>query len=318
MDYYTRFEAWDAEHFAVQYHDTMTLLEQGLKMSAEEFSNLKARLGVSDAELLHALHDELDVVSNPTVSVIESRSARMTANRGNKRKHSKVDVSLVQSNSPSDKSQKPPTPSPQKRVKIEKAQKPSAKPARLQYTPITPPYESTNVRRRLCGARTYGRGLRENQHNHADNEKLRFAELGEVFSKLEKAAKAAQPPGTQGDAVRKMVTELFIFVKTIYPNSRSISDYNSFTSLHWYWAIYNEYIKSISGSDLLAKAAIQDLHDLEYRGMLNRGEEHVRTTEIRQHCHQKYHNQWRTIVDHAFNATTSERGHDLGAGAYWN
>lgn len=296
----------------------MTLLDQGLKMSDEEFSNLKARLGVSDAELLHALQDELGVVNSPTVSVIESRSARMTANRGNKRNHSKVDVSSVQSNSPTDKSQKPPAPSPQKRAKIQKAEKPSTKPVRLQYAPITPPYEPTDVRRRLCKAKIYGRGLRENQHKHADNEKLRFAELGEVFSKLEKAAKAAGSTGTEGDGVRKMVTHLFIFVKTIYPNSRRISDYNSFTSLHWYWAIYNEYIKSISGSDLLAKAAVRDLHDLDYRGMLGRGEEHVRSTEIRQHCHQMYHNQWQTIVNDAFNVTTSECCRDLGDGPQWN
>lgn len=56
-DYYTRFEAWDAEHFGVQYHNSMTLLEHGLKMNDEDFAGLQTYLGISDAEFIHALKD---------------------------------------------------------------------------------------------------------------------------------------------------------------------------------------------------------------------------------------------------------------------
>jgi hypothetical protein len=58
-DYYTRFESWDAEHFVVQYHNSMTLLERGLKMNDQDFAALQTDLGISVAEFMDALKDEI-------------------------------------------------------------------------------------------------------------------------------------------------------------------------------------------------------------------------------------------------------------------
>ncbi|KEF55130.1 uncharacterized protein A1O9_08783 [Exophiala aquamarina CBS 119918] len=56
-DYYAHFEVWDAEHFNVQYHNSMTLLQDGLKMNDDDFNRLQSSLGIVDAEFLHAFND---------------------------------------------------------------------------------------------------------------------------------------------------------------------------------------------------------------------------------------------------------------------
>ena len=56
-DYFAHFEVWNAEHFEVQYHNSMTLLQEGLKMDDDDFARLQRSLGIVDAEFLDAFND---------------------------------------------------------------------------------------------------------------------------------------------------------------------------------------------------------------------------------------------------------------------
>lgn len=317
----------------------MDLLENGLKMNEEDFSNLRSKLGISDAELFCALTNELrelqstSVELGPTLlgdhsrhalpsppikgqavrktanSVTETHSAPQTAGRGKKRSYSKIDDSMVERSSQTLKGQKRPRQPPQKGPRIPKARKASSKPVTQQRTPIAPPYEPLVTRRRLCEAKAYGQGFRENQHKHADAEKVRFDKLGAQFTKLESAARACRVSDQDRDGLRQVLHCLSVSIKARYPNHSNISDHQRSITLHWYWTIYNEFMKTMSARDPLTQAAFEELDTLRAKGMLTRELEMLRTTEIRQHSYQKFYGKWEAITDQVAAAITNHYGH---------
>ncbi|KAK5062961.1 hypothetical protein LTR84_005037 [Exophiala bonariae] len=337
QDYYTRFEAWKSESFGVQYHNTMNLLENGLKMNDEDFSNLKSKLGISDAELFCALTNEIDrlqpppakvqspvlkgpskqissqlikgwTMQKPVKSVTESFSAQQTASRGQKRNHSKIDTSSVQNSAQTDKSQKQFEQPPQKRAKLQEPKEVFSKPVTQQRTPIPLPYGPVMTRRRLCKAKVYGQGFRENQHTHTYSEEDRFERLGAQYSQLECAARTYDTNDKGDSTLRGVLRYLALSTKARLPTQSNISEHPGSITLRWYWTIHNDFMKKISELDPLTQAAWEELDTLRARGMLTRELEMLRTTEMRQHSYQTFYGKWEAMIDNVLFALANSHG----------